>query len=63
MTGAGDTAATLTPVDLRSDLVDVSTIPFDALRDLNTPALALAIQRIYQRAATTTGNEIQDQRG
>lgn len=51
------------PVDLPSDLVDLTAIPLDELRDLRTPALAHAIQRIYERAAISAGREIQEQRG
>jgi hypothetical protein len=50
-------------VDLTSDLVDLSEIPLDELRNMDDPVIAVAIQRMYQNAAKTAGDEVQDQRG
>lgn len=57
----GGMATTLTSEDLTSGLVDLTAVPMDELRDLRTPALAVAIRRTLENAAFTTGNELQDQ--
>ena len=52
---------TLTTADLTSNLVDLTTIPLTALRELDDPALVRAIELTYENAALNTGNELQDQ--
>jgi hypothetical protein len=52
---------TLTNADLISDLVDLTAIPLDDLRNLRTPALDVAIRHTYEHAAFNTGNERQEQ--
>jgi hypothetical protein len=62
VTGGEGNVATLAPAALTSDLVDLTAIPLDELRDLHTQELDLAIQRMYERTATAR-NDIQEQRG
>lgn len=53
--------ADLTHADLDSELVDLTTVPLSELRTLRTSALVEALEHAYAEAASTTGNEVQDQ--
>ncbi len=55
--------ATSLTFDLSSELLDLGTIPLDELRDMHTPALVAAINRVYANTAKSVDNGIQDQRG
>lgn len=52
---------TLTDADLDSALVDLTTVPLAELRTLSTSSLVVALERAYEAAESTTGNELQDQ--
>jgi FXSXX-COOH protein len=52
---------TLTDADLDSALVDLTTVPLAELRTLSTSALVEALERAYETAEFTTGNEVQEQ--
>lgn len=54
---------TLTDADLDSDLVDLTAVSLDELRNLQTSALANALQRTYADTAFNTGDELQEQGG
>lgn len=51
----------VTDADLDSELVDLTTVPLDELRNLTTSELVTALERTYAAAEFSTGNELQDQ--